>query len=70
MIDAPFLRDRAALLLAAGRASETLERRCETAAPTVTLSRDELAEIAEQFQRVVALLTIVHLSEAKERSAA
>lgn len=71
------MRDRSELLLAAGRASEALERRCdEGTGPTVTMSRDELREIAEQMQRVTALMTALHLGElnahnrAKERSAA
>lgn len=69
-----FLRDRANLLHAAGVAADMLEQRATLAiGPTVTLSRDELAEIADQFARVVCLLTAAHLTEAqaaKERSAA
>ncbi|HXU02143.1 MAG TPA: hypothetical protein VN903_14335 [Polyangia bacterium] len=62
------LRDRSELLLAAGRAAEALERRCDsTSGPTVTISRDELAEVSEQFQRVTALLTIIHLAESNAR---
>jgi hypothetical protein len=60
------LHDRAMLLMAAGRAAEALERRCEeSSASTVTISRDELLQLAEQFQRVTALLTLVHLAEAR-----
>jgi hypothetical protein len=70
----PMLQARAALLMAAGRAAESLEQRCTLLnAPTVTISRDELAEIADQFQRVVSMMTITHLAEAqaaKQRHAA
>lgn len=55
-------RDRAALLIAAGRAAEALEDRLEGAGLTVTLSTDEAAEIASQFGRVVAILTAWHLA--------
>lgn len=61
-------RDRAALLLAAGHAADALELRCETTAPTVTLATDELREIAEQFARCVALLTVQHLAAADRPS--
>lgn len=73
MTDSRYLRDRAALLIAAGRAAETLEARARTTEPTVTLSRDEAQELAAQFGRVVALLTVFHINEAqaaKERAAA
>lgn len=60
------LRDRAALLIAAGKAAESLEQRCADASgPTITLSRDEALELAEQFATVTSLLTVVHLSEAQ-----
>ncbi len=69
-----FFRDRANMLIAASVAGERLEKRAAAGdGPTVTLSRDELAEIAEQFQRMIALLTLTHLAEAKaakERAAA
>jgi len=66
-----FRRDRAELLLAAGRAAESLERRCDEATdPTVTISRDELREVSEQFQRVTAILTLIHLDESNAQHAA
>jgi hypothetical protein len=57
--------DRAKLLSAAGVAAEYLEARAASAiGPTVTMTTDELQEIAEQFGRVVALLTMSHLADA------
>jgi len=55
-------RDRASLLIAAGRAAEALETRVERAGLTLTLSTDEAAEIASQFGRIVALMTAWHLA--------
>ena len=58
-------RDRANLLHSAGIAADCIEQRTATCpTPTITMSRDELAEIAEQFARVVSLLTTIHLCEA------
>lgn len=69
-----FLRDRANLLHSAGIAAERLEQRVTLAeGHAVTIGRDELAEIADQFARVVSLMTATHLAEAlaaKERAAA
>ena len=69
-----FLKDRANLLHAAAGAADALEQRATlSAGPVVTMSRDELAEIADQFQRVVSFMTATHIAEAtaaKERYAA
>lgn len=69
-----FLKDRANLILGASLAGERLQQLAESApGPTVTLTTDAALELAEQFQRVTALLTVIHLAEAraaKERSAA